>query len=176
MAIPTAEEMAQIREFSRQYMPAFFESWEAQNDRTRKIRMSFYAAGKFRMIQSARQHNPDVVEGLLRQVELEDAVFALYKDWESALPEHKDQVYGRLIDRFREVVESNLRQRERRLAELRASIEREEEALRKDQQNIEKVAERRLEQFIREMSGIRSDFGRDGDGERKPPSTQPGAN
>ena len=109
---------------------------------------------RYRMLSVLKQDQPDLYEFVIRQAKLEDQAIETM----AAIRERPDDLSAR--DRLRQLAEqfirNTLEERQTRIERLRRALAQEEDALRRDREDIHPLVERILQRFEEEAD----DFGR----------------
>jgi hypothetical protein len=151
-----------MQQFARENMPNLWASLQASiadepldpgGFHPRTGRLMGFARMRFLQHERIRREQPELEEVHLKQIRTLDEAFGLVEAWRRAPdgPE-KEAARQKLREKFSEVVEIMIEEREQRLARLKDAVRREEERLASDKENRQRMIEQRLERFMSETA------------------------
>ncbi|HWP40319.1 MAG TPA: hypothetical protein VNL70_05290 [Tepidisphaeraceae bacterium] len=146
----SSEERYEFLEFAEQHMPNMLNEAINSSD-FRRLALRRLMMMRWRGVSRIRDDSA-LYDRMVRNIEMEDAIFAQVQSLEAASPQKRREIRQRVRAQVREMVEQFLEERAQRLERLRGILAREQQRLEEDRQNKEKLIEERTERLLREMS------------------------
>ena len=100
------------------------------------------------------EHFPDVKEQLLKRIHLEDDLFALTVDAQSAGETDSAYIRERIRAKIAEIVQLDFKQRQTRIEKLERMLDEEKARLAADQSSMDQMIERRTDQIMGRLEGL----------------------
>lgn len=138
--------------FLKEHSPKRLEVLNSLDENGRKIRLRTAFINTYRNIQRLKKDDPDLVGAVIKRVELEDAVFAISGQIREAKRKGEGTRQGNLradlSQKLNELVDTNIKERQLRIARLERTLKQERERLEGDQKSRDQLVEKRLNNLI----------------------------
>jgi hypothetical protein len=167
--IPAAE-LADISAFMKEHSPERFKAISNLPELPRQ-RLMMEAFRNWRNYQYVKINQPDLAELMVTRVELEDQAFKLVNQIKTEKPDDpKAALADRqlLQEKIGQLLDTNIKERQLRIARLQKTLESEQELLTRDSKHRDELVERRLHAFLGSADLTTGD-----QGDTTKPTTQP---
>ena len=145
---PRQPEWEETQAFMRQYAPRRQAAVEQMAEGDAKESVKKFVFARFRSLQSMRRRDPAGYEQKLAQLRVEDEVFGIVSDWGSATDEAgREQLRNALRTQVAQLVELDLRERQRRVDSLKRELDEQTELLARDEKQRDVLVEKRVSRF-----------------------------
>lgn len=148
----SAEDRLKAIEFVQTNMPNLLVMIEdAPKDSLRQRRLTGVAFERYRRSERMQKEHPELYDSWLARIRSEDEVFDLTRRLEQAPEDQKSELRTQLRVKMQEIVLGWMQDRELRIQELRKQLEREEQQLQHDREEIDRLANRHAEMLMGEI-------------------------
>jgi hypothetical protein len=139
-----------IEDFTRAHMPNLYRLTE-NSPSWRRVHLIRYAYARMLTFNQSR-YNSALSEKVNRDIQSEDAMFALVEQWENASGSEQPVIHDKIREQMRQVVDNLLQERTDRLERLKERIADEERTLQEDRNNRDAIVDNRVERLLGDSS------------------------
>lgn len=145
---PTPQEYAEAQAFMQRYSPQRQKATDDLPEGEKKERIKQFVFLRYRGFQSLAQRDLAGYQQRLAQLAVEDKIFGLVSQWSSATDEQRKQLREDLRAQAAQLVDMDLKERQRKVERLQAELEEQKQDLEHDRGERDALVERRLDRFV----------------------------
>ena len=167
---PRPQEWAETQAFMYLHSPRRQQAIDQLPEGGKKESIKKFLFARYRTFQSLQRRDRGAFEQRLAQLRVEDQIFGLVSDWGLADEDQRQKLKERLRAETATLIDLDLRERQRRVDDLRRELDEETRALEADLKDRDALVEKRLGRFVDWASRWAARKGKQADAEKQPPA------